>query len=60
MPPSSHKRLSVLEHPAKRYFSKYENILKDYDIVLKNIYNLDEKGFLFGVGRNRKRIVGSS
>ncbi|KAF2415675.1 hypothetical protein EJ08DRAFT_600901, partial [Tothia fuscella] len=33
----------------KLYFNKVENVTRKYRILSKNIYNIDEKGFLISL-----------
>ncbi len=66
-----HKRLAsiylkTIDHKRKiadnsRYFQDFFDRLKEkiekFDINVKNIYNVDEKGFLIGFSRTKKRVV---
>jgi hypothetical protein len=44
------------EQSYTQYFEVLHGAIKKYDVLLENTYNMDEKGFMIGQIRKRKRI----
>ena len=42
--------------PIIDFFHKFKKVLKEYNLLPENIYNMDEKGFILGVS-NRSKFV---